>query len=130
MSNNRKIILHGACNALNNITGWIGKDFDYVLVDNDDKKQGKLFFGKRVQSAVSVDLNNYDKNIDIHNKDNISMLESGHSLYYKNVIEVLRGEANPVTDGREGLKTLEILIAAYKSSRDGKTINLPLDYQK
>ena len=58
--NNRNIIIHGACNALNNITGWIGKDFDYTLVDNDDKKQGKIFFGKRVQSTVSIDLNNYD----------------------------------------------------------------------
>ena len=54
------IIIHGACNALNNISGWIGKDFDYTLVDNDDKKQGKIFFGKRVQSTVSIDLNNYD----------------------------------------------------------------------
>ncbi len=52
----------------------------------------------------------------------------GHSLYYKNVIEVLRGEAEPDTDGREGLKSLEILVAAYLSARDGQTVSLPLEY--
>ncbi len=52
----------------------------------------------------------------------------GHPLYYDNVIRVLRGEAEPETDGREGLKSLETLIACYLSARDGKRISLPLDY--
>jgi len=52
----------------------------------------------------------------------------GHPLYYDNVIEVLRGEALPETDGREGLKSLEVLIAMYLSARDGKRVALPLDY--
>jgi UDP-N-acetyl-2-amino-2-deoxyglucuronate dehydrogenase len=52
----------------------------------------------------------------------------GHPLYFDNVIKVLRGEATPETDGREGLKSLETLIAAYLSARDGKRIALPLDY--
>lgn len=52
----------------------------------------------------------------------------GHPLYFDNVIKVLRGEASPETDGREGLKSLETLIAAYLSARDGKRISLPLDY--
>jgi UDP-N-acetyl-2-amino-2-deoxyglucuronate dehydrogenase len=52
----------------------------------------------------------------------------GHPLYYDNVIKVLRGEAEPETDGREGLKSLEVLIATYLSARDGKRISLPLEY--
>jgi UDP-N-acetyl-2-amino-2-deoxyglucuronate dehydrogenase len=52
----------------------------------------------------------------------------GHPLYYDNVIKVLRGEAEPETDGREGLKSLEVLIAAYKSARDGQRVALPLEY--
>jgi UDP-N-acetyl-2-amino-2-deoxyglucuronate dehydrogenase len=52
----------------------------------------------------------------------------GHPLYYDNVISVLRGEAEAETDGREGLKSLEVLIAAYLSARDGKRVSLPLDY--
>lgn len=52
----------------------------------------------------------------------------GHPLYYDNVIKVLRGEAEPETDGREGLKSLEVLIAIYRSARDGRRVPLPLDY--
>jgi UDP-N-acetyl-2-amino-2-deoxyglucuronate dehydrogenase len=52
----------------------------------------------------------------------------GHPLYYKNVIDVLHGEAEPETDGREGLRSLEMLIATYLSARDGKRVSLPLDY--
>jgi len=52
----------------------------------------------------------------------------GHPLYYDNVIRVLRGEAEPETDGREGLKSLEVLIATYLAARDGRRVALPLDY--
>lgn len=52
----------------------------------------------------------------------------GHVQYYDNVIKALRGEAEPETDGREGLKSLEILIGAYLSARDGRRIALPLEY--
>ncbi len=52
----------------------------------------------------------------------------GHPLYYDNVIRTLRGESEAETDGREGLKSLELLIAMYLSARDGKRINLPLAY--
>lgn len=52
----------------------------------------------------------------------------GHPFYYDNVIKVLRGEAEPETDGREGLKSLEVLVATYLSARDGRRVNLPLDY--
>jgi len=52
----------------------------------------------------------------------------GHPLYYRNVIDALRGDAEAETDGREGLKSLELLIALYLSARDGKRVNLPLAY--
>ena len=52
----------------------------------------------------------------------------GHPLFYDNVINTLRGEAEAETDGREGLKSLELLIAMYLSARDGKRVALPLEY--
>jgi UDP-N-acetyl-2-amino-2-deoxyglucuronate dehydrogenase len=52
----------------------------------------------------------------------------GHPLYYENVIQTLRGEADPETDGREGLRSLEVLIATYLSARDGRRVSLPLEY--
>ena len=52
----------------------------------------------------------------------------GHPLYYDNVIKALRGEAEVETDGREGLRSLELLIGMYLSARDGRPVSLPLDY--
>ena len=69
-----------------------------------------------------------DERIASANYETTSVYGFGHPLYYDNVIKVVRGEAEPDTDGREGLKSLEVLIAAYLSARDGKRIALPLDY--
>lgn len=52
----------------------------------------------------------------------------GHKLYYRNVIDTLQGKCAPETDGREGLRSLELLIAIYISARDGRRVSLPLDY--
>lgn len=60
--------------------------------------------------------------------DTTSVYGFGHPLYYENVNKVLRGEAEPDTDGREGLRSLELLIASYLSARDGRRVALPLEY--
>jgi len=70
----------------------------------------------------------YDSEIQSANYETTSVYGFGHPLYYKNVVDVLQGNAEPETDGREGLKSLELLIAAYLSARDGKTVSLPLEY--
>lgn len=70
----------------------------------------------------------YDEKIKAANYETTSVYGFGHPLYYKNVVDVMRGEGEPETDGREGLKSLELLIAAYLSARDGKTVSLPLEY--
>lgn len=70
----------------------------------------------------------YDKQIEEANYETTSVYGFGHPLYYKNVVDVMRGAAEPETDGREGLKSLELLIAAYLSARDDKSTSLPLEY--
>jgi len=50
----------------------------------------------------------------------------GHPLYYDNVICALRGEKHAEVDGYEGLRSLEVVIAAYRSARDGVRVGLPL----
>ena len=55
-----------------------------------------------------------------------SVYGPGHPLYYDNVINTLRGEAHAEVDGYEGLRSLEVLIAAYRSARDSARVGLPL----
>jgi UDP-N-acetyl-2-amino-2-deoxyglucuronate dehydrogenase len=57
-----------------------------------------------------------------------SVYGNGHARYYENVIEVLRGVCDPDTDGREGLRSLELLTAMYISGRDGRRVSLPLEH--
>jgi hypothetical protein len=52
-----RTLVHGACNALNNIAGWCGGDFD--LADNDENKQGRDYFGRAVRAPAQVELSRY-----------------------------------------------------------------------
>jgi len=74
-----------------------------------------------------ADERDYDKQVMSANYETTSIYGYGHPLYYKNVIDVMRGQAEPETDGREGLKSLELLTAAYIAARDGKSVGLPLN---
>ena len=69
-----------------------------------------------------------DDNVAAASYEATSVYGYGHPLYYDNVLSALRGEAEPETDGREGLRSLEILIASYLSARDGRRVALPLEY--
>jgi len=57
-----------------------------------------------------------------------SVYGPGHPLYYDNVIRTLRGHAQAQVDGYGGLRSLEVVIAAYRSARDGVRVGLPLQF--
>lgn len=46
----------------------------------------------------------------------------GHEGYYRNVVDVLRGEADAGTDGRAGMKSLALILAIYQSARENRNI--------
>ena len=73
------------------------------------------------------DSREYDAKIKEVNYETQSVYGFGHPLYYENVIEVLRGVSEPETDGKQGLRSLELLIASYLSARDDKVVSLPLE---
>ena len=52
----------------------------------------------------------------------------GHNAYYESMLDSLCGIETDICDGVEGLKSLEIMIGAYRSARDSKIVHLPLDY--
>lgn len=56
------------------------------------------------------------------NYETESVYGFGHPLYYRNVIEVLRGRALPETDGSQGLRSLALLSAAYRSAWEGREV--------
>ena len=81
-----------------------------------------------IQHWTFADPDPDDEMVEKASYNTTSVYGFGHPLYYDNVIKVVRGEAEPETDGREGLRSLELLIASYLSARDGRRVALPLDY--
>ena len=54
----------------------------------------------------------------------------GHEGYYRNVLAVLRGEAGAETDGPAGRKSLELILAIYRSAETGLEVRLPLEEKR
>jgi UDP-N-acetyl-2-amino-2-deoxyglucuronate dehydrogenase len=98
-----------------------------ILGEKGTVKVGGVAVNK-IQHWDFEDTKEYDATIKEASYETTSVYGFGHSLYYKNVIDVFRGAAMQETDGREGLRSLEVLIAAYLSARDGISISLPLEY--
>ena len=82
-----------------------------------------------IQEWNFADERDYDEQVKTANYETTSVYGFGHPLYYRNVVDVLRGKADPVVDGREGLKSLELINAAYLSAHNRQTVSLPLVLQ-
>ena len=79
-----------------------------------------------IQTWEFEDSRDYDSEVQAAGYKTTSVYGFGHPLYYQNVVDVMRGNCDPDTDGREGLKSLELLTAAYIAARDGNSVGLPL----
>jgi UDP-N-acetyl-2-amino-2-deoxyglucuronate dehydrogenase len=80
----------------------------------------------RIEHWQFADTRPEDAEVTAANTAPPSVYGYGHPLYYANVIDTLRGEAHAQVDGYEGLRSLEVIIAAYRSARDGVRVGLPL----
>lgn len=80
-----------------------------------------------IQHWEFADTRPEDEEIKNANYQTTSVYGFGHPLYYDNVINSLQEKEKPLVDGREGLDSLELLIAAYRAARDNQTVNLPLE---
>lgn len=98
-----------------------------ILGENGTVRVGGVAVNE-IQQWQFADSRPEDKDIAAASYVTTSVYGFGHPLYYENVIKALRGESEPETDGREGLRSLEILIASYLSARDGRRVALPLQY--
>lgn len=69
-----------------------------------------------IQHWEFSDSSTQDAQIADANYETTSVYGFGHVRYYENVIQVLRGQATPLVDGREGLKSLRLLAGIHESS--------------
>lgn len=50
----------------------------------------------------------------------------GHIELYKDMVRAIRDDREPLVNGKEGKKALEVILSIYKSSLTGEPVNLPL----
>jgi UDP-N-acetyl-2-amino-2-deoxyglucuronate dehydrogenase len=80
-----------------------------------------------IQQWEFEDRRDYDEHVKDASYQTTSVYGLGHPLYYENVVQSMQGNVAAETDGRAGLKSLEILVAIYRSARDGSPVGLPLE---
>ena len=81
----------------------------------------------RIEHWEFRDYDDDDKLVEMSAYDPPNVYGYGHTGYYKNVLDALRGISEPDINGREGRKSLELILAIYKSAREGRSISLPLE---
>jgi len=109
------------CTYPNNLEGSIT-----ILGEKGSVRIGGVAVNE-IQEWNFAEAKDYDSEIAEANYQTTSVYGFGHPPYFKNVADVLRGKDEPETDGREGLKSLELLISIYRSARDHREVGLPLN---
>jgi UDP-N-acetyl-2-amino-2-deoxyglucuronate dehydrogenase len=80
----------------------------------------------RIEQWQFAEYDDDDKLVELVDTAPPSVYGFGHVGYYQNVLAVLRGEAKAGTDGREGRKSLELILGIYESAKTGREVPLPL----
>jgi len=61
-------------------------------------------------------------------KDPPTVYGFGHTALFKDFIEAIETDREPVISGESGKKAMEIILAIYKSQKTGKPVDLPCDF--
>lgn len=61
-----------------------------------------------------------------HNDNPDNVYGSGHTLLFKDMVEAIVNDREPLISGEEGIKPLRIILAAYKSSATGMPVKFPM----
>lgn len=96
-----------------------------ILGEKGTVKVGGVAINK-IEKWEFEDYDDDDKLIADSNYNPPNVYGFGHFPYYKNVVAALKGETEANTDGRSGRKSLELILAIYRSAQTGKRISLPL----
>lgn len=73
-----------------------------------------------------------DENDDDHEHRSTSEQTSnvygnGHTSLYADVIDAVNSDRAPYVDAEAGMRALELILAVYKSRKEGNSVSLPLD---
>lgn len=67
-----------------------------------------------------------DKNKGLHEQTS-DVYGNGHTSLYGDVIDAIKNDRQPYVDAYAGKNALELVLAIYKSQKEGKAVKLPLE---
>ncbi|MCL2637202.1 MAG: Gfo/Idh/MocA family oxidoreductase [Oscillospiraceae bacterium] len=85
------------------------------------------------KSCTNIDVWEFaDKNeLDEKNKGLVektsNVYGNGHTSLYADMIDAIKSDRQPYIDAHEGKRALELVLAIYKSQKEGKAVKLPLE---
>ena len=86
-----------------------------IFDENDTVRVAGTSLNK-IQYWEFADEEDYDDKIEQYNTSPISVYGFGHSGYYRDVIDCLQVNAESISDGLEGRKSLFLLKQIYKNN--------------
>jgi len=69
-----------------------------------------------------------EKVLNPNEKDPPTVYGFGHTALFKDFVDAIESDRQPVISGESGRKALEIILAIYKSQKTGKPVDLPCDF--
>jgi len=69
-----------------------------------------------------------EKVLNPNEKDPSTVYGFGHTALFKDFIDAIEENREPIISGESGRKAMEIILAIYKSQKTGKPVDLPLDF--
>jgi predicted dehydrogenase len=69
-----------------------------------------------------------EKMLNPNEKDPPTVYGFGHTALFKDFVEAIEADREPLVSGKNGKKALEIILAIYKSQKTGKPVDLPCDF--
>ncbi|MFZ2538324.1 MAG: Gfo/Idh/MocA family oxidoreductase, partial [Oscillospiraceae bacterium] len=67
-----------------------------------------------------------DKNKGLHEQTS-NVYGNGHTSLYSDMIDAIKNNRQPYVDAKAGKNALELVLAIYKSQKDGKAVKFPLE---
>jgi predicted dehydrogenase len=96
-----------------------------ALLEEEDLK-GWDFANPREEDQAILEQVKQHKSTGGGASDPAAIGHHGHAMQFRDFIEAVRNNRPPAIDGREGRRSVEIILGVYKAAETGKTVKLPL----
>ena len=119
---------NGAIGTIEGTTNVYPKNLEetlYLFGENGTCKLG----GKScnaIEAWEFKDKNDTDEEFKTLYEQTTNVYGNGHGRLFKNVIDSIKNDTQPLVDARAGKRALELVLAIYKSQKEGKPVKLPL----